>query len=218
MIIRLIRISIAYKYNLNNHQHFHILQTINTIARTDDLKIVLKLEILNYLRHVGIKYFTVEYQNEILKSIRQLFKRYFIDLDPIVKQVAFSIYAQVMAQAQHDAITIDDITDDESLKTELYNFIEMKTTLSKADEQMKFTSELSSYWSKHECPGTKVSVNDDDDNGFQRNHLKEIQGKEIIDRIQSDTKLLMALNENYKFRKEFYENIANIIEQLALIK
>lgn len=217
LIIPLIRISVVYKKALNNMQHFHILQTLTGIAYTPNLKFVLKYEILKYLRHIAIKYFTIEYQNDILKSIRQLFNKSFVDSDPMVRQVAFTVYGQVIVEAQHDNLTPDDITDDESLKIELSNFIVKPNTSTKTlHEQMEYLSKLSTYSSKHECLGPQLSASDDD--GFESSHSIDIRIKEIIDRMQSDTKELIELNRNNKLKKEFRENIENIRQELMFVK
>lgn len=172
---------------------------------------------LNYLRHIAIKYFTLEYQNDILKLIRQLFNKHFVDPDPIVKEVAFTIYGQVISDAQHENLTADDITDDESLKMELYNFITRNNTSTRTvHEQMEFLAQLSMYSSQHECVEPEISSSHDE--GFHSNEIMNVRIKEIIDRMKSDTKELIALHRDNKLTKEFCENIRSVREELLLIQ
>lgn len=215
LIIPLIRISIAYHRKLNNSQHSLILQKLTAIAGSTNVTTFLKLEILNYLRHIAGKHFTVEYQNDILKSIRQLFNKSFIDPDPIVKKTSFTYYARVVMEAQHENILLDNVTDDESVKMELFDFIKKKKILMKSrDEQRTFLKELSSPSMRHECAPVVPS----DDDNLQKENLNEIRMKEIIDRIKGDMKELMELNQKQKLTAEICENIASIRRDLDSIK
>lgn len=216
LVISLIRITIVYRQTLKNSQHFQILRSLIEITSSPNLQVSVKLEILNYLSHMATRHFTVEYQNDILRSIRQLFNRHFIDSDPVVRGAAFTIYAQVMCQAQHEDITLDQLTDNEALKMELFNFIERNKTMNKTqDERIKFISELSSYSSQHKCVELKLSVNDE---GCRENDTVMIRMKELIDRMQNDTKELIKLNQTKKLTNELSINIANVRKKLALIK
>lgn len=215
LIIPLLRSSIVFQRQLSNRQHFQILRKLTDIAGSPNVTIFLKLEILKYLRHIAIKYFTVEYQNDILKSIRQLFHKSFTDSDVIVKRTAFIVYARVIIEAQHDILP-DSIAGDESMKMELFNFIKKTKNEAKSRaEQIKFLHELSSYSIRHEraAPTTVSSAEDDD-------HLQvnEVRMGEIISRMQSDTKELMELNRKHELTKEFCANIASIRQELSLLK
>lgn len=213
LIISLIRIAILYQHKLNNSQHCQILQKLSAIAGSPNVTFLVKLETLNYLRHIAIKYFTVEYQNDILKSIRQLFNKSLIDSDPIVKKAAFIIYARVILEAQHEDIQPDHITGDENVKMELLNFMNKHRTLTKSrDEQIIFLRELSTTSLRHECVEAKIP-----DDQSQENGSSEIRVKEIIDRMQSDTKELIELNQKNRLAEEFCKIIEGIRQELALI-
>lgn len=172
---------------------------------------MLKLETLNYLRHTAIRFFSVEYQNDILTSIRQLFRKSFVDVDAIVKRAAFVTYARVMVDAQHD-IFPDGVADDESVQTELFDFIKMtKRTTKSRDEELKFMQELNSHSILHECAASTAPTDD-------RLRFDGIRMKEIIGRLQSDTKELMELNQRHELTDEFRTNVASIRQELALLK
>lgn len=217
LIVALIRISLAYRQKLNNSQHCQILQTLTTIAGSAKVTIVVKLEILNYLLHIAVKYFTVECQSDILKSIRQLFNKSLIDSDPIVKKAAFITYARVIIEAKHEVIQPDQIIDDENVKMELLNFMQNHKTLTKShDEQMLFLQELSTLsLRRHECVAPERSSTDD---RLQENDSNEVRVKAIIDRMRSDTKELMELSRKHRLTEEFCKNIECIRQDLALIQ
>lgn len=223
LIIPLIRISIAYQRQLNNSQHFQILQKLTSIAAAPNVSVLLKLEMLNYLRHIAVKYFTVEYQKDILKSIRLLFNKSFIDADLIVKKTAFNVYVRVKDDVQHEDILPDNITDDETVRMEILNFMnKRRTTANRRDEEVKFSQELSLHSIRHVCAGSKFHSTDaDDDNNddrLQEHEANESEMREIIARMQNDTKKLMECNQKHRLTEEFCKNIACIREELGSLK
>ncbi|KAJ6644585.1 hypothetical protein Bhyg_09554, partial [Pseudolycoriella hygida] len=121
LITSLIKISIVHKEQLENNEHRFILQKINSIAGTSNITTVLKIEIITYLSHIAMKYFAVECLQDIEMLIRQLFSKLCVDSDAVVKRIAFTAYAKVVNEAKHDGIGLDHITDDVSLKTELFD-------------------------------------------------------------------------------------------------
>lgn len=213
LIIPLIRISIAYQRILNNGQHIQILRKLISIVGTPKLTVSIKLEVVQYLRHVAVKYFTVEYQNEILKSIRQLFqKNLFIDPDPIVRNAAFIAYAGVMGAVQHDVIQPDHITDDTNVRKQ------KRSTVSR-DEQMKFLQELCTHSIQHECTDDKTSSLPTNDGSLDgRNAANEVLMKEIIDRMRRDARELMELNQVIRLKDTFCKDISSIQQDLASLK
>lgn len=220
LIIPLIRISIAYQRQLNNSQHFHILQKLTSIAAAPNVDVLLKLEMLNYLRHIAVKYFTVEHQNDILKSIRLLFNQSFIDADPIVKKAAYIVYVRVIVDVQHEDILPDYITDDETVKREILNFMNKRKIAAKSrGDEMKFSHELSLHSIRHVCAGSKFHSTDaDDDDRLQEHEANESEMKAIIVRMQSDTNKLTEWNRKHRLTEEFCKNIAWIREELASLK
>lgn len=217
LIISLIRISIAYQQWLNNGQHLQILRKLTSIAGTPNVSIFLKLEILIYLGHVAVKYFTVECQNDILESIRLLFNKSFIDSDPIVKKAAFIVYRRVIAEAKHEDIFLEHITDDEIVKMELFNFMKKHKTLTKSrDEEIEFLHELSTHSIRHHYGSPKLYSTEAD--SLPENDSKQLEMRQIIGRIQSETRKLLDLNKNQQLTDEFCKNISSIRQELASLK
>lgn len=219
LIIPLIRITIQYQQGLNSSQHYQILRKLATIVSSPNVTVFVRLEVVHYIRHVAIKYFTVEYQNECLKLIRQIFNKSFVDSDPIVKKTAFLSYAKVMGRLQHENIHPDHITDDPNVKIELVGFINKQTNLTTTrDEQMKFLHELNSHHFQQNFAGrTMVSSNimvSSDEN--DSNEIKRMG--EIIKQLRSDTKELTELNRKINLSEEFCKDIASIRQELALLK
>lgn len=219
LIITLIRNSISFERNLTNHQSYQILQALIAITDTPNLSSVLKLEILNYTGHISIKYFTIEYQNEIINSICQLFNRSLNDSDPIIKQIAFDAFARVAISVQHDAIVPGCINDNVSLKVELSDFIKKNGCVVKfPDQRQTFLEHLRSYSFQHKCDGTMVEpqLSNHDDRNLNDNRNKNIP--EIIKRMHSDANDLIELNKIHKLTKAYRDDILKITDQLVLLK
>lgn len=203
LIAALIRISILYEGNLNNNQHFLILRKLIAIIDTPNVNISIKLEVLQYLRHITTKYFTVEHQNDILSYIRQLFNRSFTDSNPIVKSAAFAVYAGAMNDIKHENIHPDHITDDQNVKIELMDF-------------MKKQGKSIERWNDSIPTRRTMPSNDCDVNGLEPS--ERIRMREIVKRIQIDAKELMELNGKVKLTEEMSKDIASICLELASVK
>ncbi|XP_037040457.1 uncharacterized protein LOC119077371 isoform X2 [Bradysia coprophila] len=220
LIVTLIRISMAYQRCLNNSQHLQILRKLSAIVNSSSVTIFLQLEVLHYLRHVAINYFSVEHQRDILQLIRQLFNKGFADPDPIVRKAAFIAYVRVFSEANNEDFQLDNVTGDENVKMELFDFMQSRGTNSKrcrAELQIKFLRELGSCSIQHDCNVGVTTSQPNNGSGSDCNS-DDIRTKEIIDRMADDAKELIALNRRIRLTDDFCKRIASIRQELALLE